>query len=812
MSLPAYDDFNRANGALGSNWSGSVGQDLVISSNGVIGVSGQDTSMYWSADLPSADQYTQATVVDSAAEYYRGPLARASSTDWICFVASPTYWRLEWYNGGAWTVIGSSYGSTPATNDVAKITAEGTTFKGYVNGTERCSGSNASAPSSGYGGLYCYDSQPKLDDFEVGNLGGPTPDSVLASPASATTVSESPWSDNDWVNPTDVYSDDGNAANITSSQYDSPDQSYVLKAYNFDFSSIPSGATIVGVICRINGWCAAGTGTLDLCQLLDTSLAKVGTNLASTPVALTSDDTTIIVRGASNNLWGNSLTEAWVKNSNFGVALGMAATSANADVYIDYVTLEVFYTSSPTDDLVANSIATGNPVLGHPTIGQIHLLDANDIATAGPVLEHPTIIGIVDLISNNIVTAGPVLEHPTIVAAIGLDANDISSGLPVLEHPTIGQVHVLVGNSLSTAEPTLEHPTIITTSILVANDISSGSPTLGHPSITSGVGLTPNDISTGAPTLGHPSLGQIHSLTADSISAGAPILGPPSIGQTHVLDANDISSGVPVVGHPSMTGEHALTADDISTASPTLGHPDIGQTHVLQASDLTTDSPTLDHPTVNSNADLTAVDISSGNPTLEHPSLSSGSSLVANNISSGTPTLDHPSIEQTHVLDANDVSTGAPVVGHPAIGSYGEDVLIANDIASGEPTLDNPTIGQIHALVANGLSADFPALDHPDLAAIPQLIAEDISSGGPSLGQPSIGQVHALQANDISAGEPTLDHPIFRIGLPPNQVDVAIEQEWDIETKLSQEWALNTEITQPWSLSVEVFGDDHPQE
>jgi hypothetical protein len=170
MALPATDNFNRADGALGANWAGSVGADPTIKSNVAIGPSGGgDASMYWSADAPNAAQYAQ--VKHTAAASYAGVFCRGSATDWVFLDAMEgSGWDIEWYHGGAWTVIGSAYSTAPAASDVAKITADGSAFKAYINGTERISGSNASAPATGYGGIYIYSDDDKLDDFEVGNL------------------------------------------------------------------------------------------------------------------------------------------------------------------------------------------------------------------------------------------------------------------------------------------------------------------------------------------------------------------------------------------------------------------------------------------------------------------------------------------------------------------------------------------------------------------------------------------------------------------------------------------------------------------
>lgn len=172
MALPATDDFNRANGAPGANWTGSVGGDLTIDSNTIRGAGvGTDNSMYWSADLPDAAQYAQCKIVTAAVGLFRGPTIRSSGTDWVVLDADQaTRWLIEWYNGGAFTAIGSAYGTAPAANDLGKITADGSAFKGYVNDIERISGTNGSAPSTGYGGIYSYGHTGSVDDFEVGNL------------------------------------------------------------------------------------------------------------------------------------------------------------------------------------------------------------------------------------------------------------------------------------------------------------------------------------------------------------------------------------------------------------------------------------------------------------------------------------------------------------------------------------------------------------------------------------------------------------------------------------------------------------------
>lgn len=164
-------------------------------------------------------------------------------------------------------------------------------------------------------------------------------------PTTATTAAESPWLDNDWTTPTNVTADDGATANVTAATYDTNDQTYVLKCTGFDFSAIPNGSTINGITAVINCWYRSGTGAVsgDLAQILIAG-TKGGTNKWSSAQALNTTDTTTYTLGGASDLWGNTLSASDVKATDFGIALGFLATGNNADVDVDYVTLEIDYT------------------------------------------------------------------------------------------------------------------------------------------------------------------------------------------------------------------------------------------------------------------------------------------------------------------------------------------------------------------------------------------------------------------------------------------------------------------------------------
>lgn len=169
-------------------------------------------------------------------------------------------------------------------------------------------------------------------------------DTGAVLPQTASTASESPFSNNDWTTPENIYG--AGEASVTAATFDAGDRTYILRGYNFDFSSIPVDSTIDGVVCVVNARYASAIVSIDTCQLLDTLGARVGTDQAATPVDLTTSAANYTF-GSSTDNWGNSLTDTWVKNSNFGVAIGMLAGStgnSNNDVYVDSITLQIYYT------------------------------------------------------------------------------------------------------------------------------------------------------------------------------------------------------------------------------------------------------------------------------------------------------------------------------------------------------------------------------------------------------------------------------------------------------------------------------------
>jgi hypothetical protein len=130
--------------------------------------------------------------------------------------------------------------------------------------------------------------------------------------------------------------------------YNLPGSSYstYVKVYNFDFSAIPDTANILGVYVRVQGRGQLnGVIRINNIYLLDTSGAAAGDNKGPASYFAISDSNRYF--GGSSDLWGNALTPAWVKNSNFGVTLRLYSSyTKTATGYIDFIQMGVTYQTS----------------------------------------------------------------------------------------------------------------------------------------------------------------------------------------------------------------------------------------------------------------------------------------------------------------------------------------------------------------------------------------------------------------------------------------------------------------------------------
>jgi hypothetical protein len=183
-----------------------------------------------------------------------------------------------------------------------------------------------------------------------------------------------------WTNPGTVTLDNASDATCNaaaSSQY--------LVARNFDFSSIPNDALIVGITVRVEASeHTAGTESL-FAQLQNESGTLVGSSQSQ---SINGTGKVVYTYGGSADVWGATLTPAIVKDADFGVRLWF--TSAH-DVRVDFVTMAVEYSAPLPDGRIAGS----NPVLrkqrGLMHIGQALLLTTLAVVASTATVRAPLV-------------------------------------------------------------------------------------------------------------------------------------------------------------------------------------------------------------------------------------------------------------------------------------------------------------------------------------------------------------------------------------------------------------------------------------
>lgn len=191
MAVTFSDDFNRADGALGTDWVNLNGTKLVIVSNSV---TSPDAGTNHTATVPSvasADAYSELTITTIGGSTSMGVGARLQTGSETGYM-----WR---YNGtncqlfsvstGSFTAIGSAYTATLTAPFTLRIECEGTAIRGYVDGVLRASTTSSVTSGAGHGSCRLQGTGVRGDNFAMGTLAtAATGTGALALSGSATAV------------------------------------------------------------------------------------------------------------------------------------------------------------------------------------------------------------------------------------------------------------------------------------------------------------------------------------------------------------------------------------------------------------------------------------------------------------------------------------------------------------------------------------------------------------------------------------------------------------------------------------------------
>lgn len=123
--------------------------------------------------------------------------------------------------------------------------------------------------------------------------------------------------------------------------------SHYLKATNFGFS-IPSGATINGIVAEIEKKTDAGSDTTDK-RVRIIKGGTIGSTDKSSGTAWETSDATSTY-GSSSDLWGETWSHSDINGSTFGVAIAAGTSMAMMrTASVDNIQITVHYTIGTTD-------------------------------------------------------------------------------------------------------------------------------------------------------------------------------------------------------------------------------------------------------------------------------------------------------------------------------------------------------------------------------------------------------------------------------------------------------------------------------
>jgi hypothetical protein len=175
----ASDDFNRANGSLGSNWTDMAEGGMAISSDAVSGGNGNgNTGDMWSANTFNSDQFSQIELTGTqlTGGQWIGVTVRAQSG------GQDGYTGLYFWNygnsmlmlfkrtGGNWTQLGGSVPTGPlAGGTVLEVEASGSTISMLENGSQVITATDTSI-TGGAPGIMAFGTA-LADNWTGGNLG-----------------------------------------------------------------------------------------------------------------------------------------------------------------------------------------------------------------------------------------------------------------------------------------------------------------------------------------------------------------------------------------------------------------------------------------------------------------------------------------------------------------------------------------------------------------------------------------------------------------------------------------------------------------
>jgi hypothetical protein len=166
LAAPAYDEFNRTNGAIGSNWTVTQG-GLNVSSHAIVGTGSTDNSAFWNATTFSPDQFSQITIPTATTANKVFVRLSANGNGYACGPGGARVVLQKYTRGVSSNLTTASY--TPVAGDTWRLEVFGTTFTCYRNGAVILTANNSSF-ATGQPGINTFDTSATADNWSGGNV------------------------------------------------------------------------------------------------------------------------------------------------------------------------------------------------------------------------------------------------------------------------------------------------------------------------------------------------------------------------------------------------------------------------------------------------------------------------------------------------------------------------------------------------------------------------------------------------------------------------------------------------------------------
>lgn len=168
------DNFNRANGSLGANWTTVPGTTAPKINNNmaVPGSAATVNSAYWSATTFGTDQYAQASLPNSAGNQFGPGIAvrLSGATGYFLWYGNSantvSIWRMD--SSASWTQLTQSGPLTVSAADIWMIQAVGSTISAYQNGNLVAQVTDATY-AAGSPGIWMYYASNQITNWSAGD-------------------------------------------------------------------------------------------------------------------------------------------------------------------------------------------------------------------------------------------------------------------------------------------------------------------------------------------------------------------------------------------------------------------------------------------------------------------------------------------------------------------------------------------------------------------------------------------------------------------------------------------------------------------